>query len=50
MTLEMYEILILITIRSLVGIGMSFIGQTGQGFHSSYTNRGRVFNNCNKCI
>ncbi len=31
MNLEVYEILILITIGALVGIGMSFMGQTGQG-------------------
>jgi len=31
MNLEIYEILILITIGGLVGIGMSFMGQTGQG-------------------
>ncbi len=31
MNLEVYEILILITIGGLVGIGMSFMGQTGQG-------------------
>ena len=31
MNLEVYEILILIAIGALVGIGMSFMGQTGQG-------------------
>ncbi|MFW9947055.1 MAG: sulfite exporter TauE/SafE family protein [Candidatus Odinarchaeota archaeon] len=31
MNLEIYEILILISIGALVGIGMSFMGQTGQG-------------------
>ncbi len=31
MNLELYEILILIAIGALVGIGMSFMGQTGQG-------------------
>ncbi|MFX0181279.1 MAG: sulfite exporter TauE/SafE family protein [Candidatus Hodarchaeota archaeon] len=31
MNLEVYEILILISIGALVGIGMSFMGQTGQG-------------------
>ena len=31
MSLEIYQIIILIAIGSLVGLGMSFIGQTGQG-------------------
>lgn len=31
MALELYQILILVGIGSLVGIGMSFVGQTGQG-------------------
>lgn len=31
MVLELYQIFILITIGALVGIGMTFIGQTGQG-------------------